>query len=478
MPFGLSNAPSTFMRLMNEMLKEYIGKFVIVYLDDILIFKNELKMDPKKVTAIINWLSPKNLFEVRSFHGLASFYRKFIKNFSGICAPMLETIKKAIQPFRWTEATEKSFQLLKRKITERPILRLPDFQKLFQVRCNASGTAIGAVLSQEDRPVAFFSEKLNESRQKYSSYDKEFYAVVQVLGFEHLRDLYKKDTDFREAYEACQNPLIRGNSPWLDYNIHEKLLFKGGQLCIPSCSMRENIIREKHNGGLAGHFGIDKTLEQLSHFYFWPRMRRDVQRFVAKCKVCQLAKGHRQNTGLYMPLPIPGRPWDSVSLDFVLGLRKTQKGYDSVMVVVDRFSKMAHFVPCRKTSDATYAAHLFFNEIVRLHGLPTTILSDRDVKFTGHFWRTLWKKMNTQLSYSFAYNPQTDGKTEVLNRSLGNLLRSLVGENFRMWYRVLAQAEFAYNDSLNRSMGLSPSQILYGMHPRGVHELRDLGLQE
>eukprot|EP00253_Pinus_taeda_P003856 PITA_03856 len=139
---------------------------------------------------------------------------------------------------------------------------------------------------------------------------------------------------------------------------------------------------------------------------------------------------------------------------------------------------MAHFVPCQKTSDATYVAHLFFNEIVRLHGLPTTILSDKDVKFTGHFWRTLWKKMNTQLSYSSAYHPQTDGKTEVVNRSLGNLLRSLVVENSRMWDRVLAQAEFAYNDSPNRSTGLSPFQILYGMHPRGLHELQDLGLQE
>lgn len=149
-----------------------------------------------------------------------------------------------------------------------------------------------------------------------------------------------------------------------------------------------------------------------------------------------------------------------------------------MMVVVDRFSKMANFIPFRKTSDATHMAHLYFNEIFRLHGLPTTILSDADMKFTGHFLRTLWKKMNTQLSYSSAYHLQTDVQTEVVNKSLGNLLCNLVGENSHMWDRVLAQAEFAYNNSPNRSTGLSPFQILYGMHPRGVHELRDLSLQE
>lgn len=135
----------------------------LVYLGFV-IAENELKMDPEKITTIMNWPSPKRLFEVRSFHGLANFYRKFIRNFNEICVPMLDTIKKASQCFCWTRATEDNFQLLKRKITERPILKLPDFNKLFQVRCDASGTAIGAVLNQEDRPVEFFSEKLNESR--------------------------------------------------------------------------------------------------------------------------------------------------------------------------------------------------------------------------------------------------------------------------------------------------------------------------
>eukprot|EP00253_Pinus_taeda_P029056 PITA_29056 len=132
----------------------------LVYLG-FMIAENELKMDPEKIAAIVNWPSPKSLFEVRSFHGLASFYRKFIRNFNEICAPMLDTVKKASEPFHSTEATERSFQLLKRKIIERLIRRLPDFKKLFQVRCDASSMTIGDVLSQEDKPVAFFSEKLN-----------------------------------------------------------------------------------------------------------------------------------------------------------------------------------------------------------------------------------------------------------------------------------------------------------------------------
>ncbi len=134
----------------------------LIYLGFV-IAENELNMDLQKVAAIVNWPSPKKLFEVRSFHGQASFYRKFIRNFSKICAPMLDTIKKASQPFRWMDVAERIFQLLKRKITERPILRLPNFKKLFQVRCDASGTAIGVVLNQEDKPMTLFNEKLNES---------------------------------------------------------------------------------------------------------------------------------------------------------------------------------------------------------------------------------------------------------------------------------------------------------------------------
>jgi imidazoleglycerol phosphate dehydratase HisB len=162
-------------------------------------------------------------------------------------------------------------------------------------------------------------------------------------------------------------------------------------------------------------------------------MREEVKKFMNKCRICQYAKGNKQNIGLYHPLPIPERPWDAINMDFVLGLLRTQKGIDSIFVVVDRFSKMAHFIPCHKTSDDTHIANLVFKEVVRLHGLPRSIVLDRDTKFVGHFWRTLWKRLGMNLSFSSKYHPQIDGKTEVVNKSLGNLLRSLVTEQGRQW---------------------------------------------
>jgi hypothetical protein len=165
-------------------------------------------------------------------------------------------------------------------------------------------------------------------------------------------------------------------------------------------------------------------------------MREEVNKFVNKCKIFQYAKGKRQNTGLYQPFPIPDRPWDAISMDFMLGFPRTQRGSDSIFFVGDRFSKMAHFITCQKTSDATHIANLFIKEVVRLHGFPKSIVLDRDTKFVGHFWRTLWKKPGTELSFSSTYHPQMDGQTEVVNQSLGNLLRSLVSEHHSQWEKV------------------------------------------
>jgi hypothetical protein len=293
------------------------------------------------------------------------------------------------------------------------------------------------------------------------------------LGFDDLRDMYADDPYFKEAYEAAENLILRDRDQWIEYMIQEGLTFKGNQLCIPKCSMRENQLKEKHSGALAGHFGHDKTFTKLNESYFWPGMRADVKRFVDRCIIFHHSKGRKQNAGFYQPFSIPERPWDAINMDFVLGFPRTQGGCDLIFVVVDRFSKIAHFIPRQKASDVNHIANLFFKEVIRLHGLPRSIVSDRDTKFIGHFWTTLWKKLGTNLSFSSAYHPQTDGHIEVVNRSLGDLLRSLVTEHHSQWDNILPQAEFAYNDSVNRSTGKIPFQIVYGMQPGGISELRD-----
>jgi hypothetical protein len=169
---------------------------------------------------------------------------------------------------------------------------------------------------------------------------------VKTLGFDNLKEMYRDEPNFKEAYEASENLVLRDRSQWTEYMIQDGLLFQGNQLCIPKCSMRENLLKEKHSGGLVEHFGHDKMFSKLNGSYFWPGMRIDVKKFVDRCRICQHTKGKRQNTGLYQPLPIPERSWDIVSMDFILGLQEHKRGYDSIFVVVDRFSKMAHFIPC------------------------------------------------------------------------------------------------------------------------------------
>ena len=167
---------------------------------------------------------------------------------------------------------------------------------------------------------------------------------------------------------------------------------------MPKCSLREFMIVEQHN---LGHFGKPKTLEFLKQDYFCPRMTKDVERHVQRCQVCQKGKGTTTNVGLYLPLLVPNKPWECIGMNFVLGLQPTQWKNDLVMVVVDYFSKMAYFILCKKTSDASNVAALFFKEIYKLHGVPLSIVFDKDAKFLAHFWWTIWHKIGTELWHFF-----------------------------------------------------------------------------
>ena len=209
---------------------------------------------------------------------------------------------------------------------------------------------------------------------------------AHVIGFDRLKNEYSACPDFGIIYNEVSN----GNrQEYLDFLVENGYLFKVTKLCLPRASFRDLLIWEMHAGGLAEHFERDKTIALVKDRFYWPSLKKDVARIVAQCRTCQIAKAKKQTTDLYTPLPVPHEPWKDVSMDFVLGLPRTARGHDSILVIVDRFSKMTHFIPCNKTNDASHVAKLFFREVVKLHGLPSTIVSDRDVKFVSYFWKTL-----------------------------------------------------------------------------------------
>ncbi|XP_065874841.1 uncharacterized protein [Euphorbia lathyris] len=450
-----------------------------------------VSVDIEKVKAIQEWPTPNSVTEVRSFHGLASFYRRFVKNFSTIAAPLTEVIKKNVG-FKWGKAQEDAFEMLKARLTSAPVLALPNFDKSFEIECDASGVGIGAVLMQEGRPIAFFSEKLSGATLNYPTYDKELYALVRALQmWQHY--LWPKEFVIHTDHESLkhlkgQQKLNRRHAKWVEFietfpyvikykqgkeNVvadalsrrHEGYLFRDNRLCMPKCSHREFLVREAHGGGLMGHFGVAKTLDMISEHFFWPHMKRDVERICASCINCKKAKSRVMPHGLYTPLPVPNEPWTAISMDFVMALPRSKRGNDSIFVVVDRFSKMAHFIPCHKTDDAINIANLFFREVVRLHGMPKSIVSDRDPKFLSYFWKTLWNKLGTKLLFSTSCHPQTDGQTEVVNRTLGQLLRAVIQKNLKSWEECLPFIEFAYNRAIHSSTNFSPFEIVYGFNP-------------
>ena len=179
---------------------------------------------------------------------------------------------------------------------------------------------------------------------------------AKVLGFAYIKDLYANDDDFGDVYKTC---VEKGAAE--KFYLYDGFLFKVDKVCIPRCSLRLLLVEEAHKGGLMGHFGRDKSYYMLRTYFFWPHMLRDVENFIKKCLECLKAKSRVMPHGLYTPLPIPTFPWHDISMDFIVGLPRTRKGRDSIFVVVDRFSKMAHFIPCHKTDDATNVATLFFS---------------------------------------------------------------------------------------------------------------------
>ena len=685
MPFGLTNAPATFQRLMNTIFKEELDAFVLVYLDDILIFSQTLQEhishirraleklraaklyarlhkcsffqdrveylgfdvsaqgvqpSPEKVRTIVEWPPPQSVRDVRSFLGLAGFYRRFIKNFSLKAKALTDLTKDGIV-WHWGKDEEQAFCTLKRSLILAPVLRMPNFELQFVVTIDASLVSVGAILEQDFgngmQPVAFESRKLNPAETRYSAYERELLGIVWAIGkwrhylegrsfivqtdhssLKHLpnqpsvsrriwkwvsilqgydveirhipgkvnpadaltRQIQADDAEYagrvrqedqdwmtnvRVPSEAtdteiqrrlnqlyskrdkqdskqvamqyvlpehtdqkCTVLAISSSAVSIDSEMRQQMMrelrnedqyadilqtledpnemnevqvndkcyrIKQGTLkvhiqqqpetwnywrtVVPNNQdIKMQLLRELHAVPYAGHPGYTRTLEVTRQFFYWVNMTTEVRQFVLDCPVCQVEKGsHLKPGGKLMPLDLPQRKWDHVAIDFIVGM-PLQQGCDTILTVVDKATKMCHFIACSEKISAKEVAQLFWHHVGRLHGIPSVVISDRDVRFTSRFWRELWRVLGTDLRMGSGFHPESSGQVERFNQLLEQTLRCTVhqmGEGHN-WVQMLPVIEFSVNNAPNRTTGYSAFFLNYGYHP--LHPLQLLHAPE
>ena len=274
-----------------------------------------------------------------------------------------------------------------------------------------------------------------------------------------LQAAYKHDKSLGdpEAFNAVDSSLHSKNGLW----------YKDGAIVIPNCpEIKRQIITELHDSQYAGHGGEVRTVQLLKRYFWWPTLDRDARQFVKGCSLCQRNKaGNRRYAGKLEQHSMPAQKWEQVSLDFLSGLPKTRSGNSMIMVVVDTLTKMVHFVPCPAKCKAPDVARLYVQHIFRLHGWPKAIISDRDGRFIDQFWQSMCSQLGADMKMSTAHHHETAGQAERMNRVLEETLRHFVSDKMDNWDELLAAAEFAINNSFNRSIGTSPFHFMYGYHP-------------
>jgi hypothetical protein len=243
------------------------------------------------------------------------------------------------------------------------------------------------------------------------------------------------------------------------------LLYKQKIILGQSPEIKAQVLKFVHSDPMAGHSGYDKTIQRAKQDFYWKGMRKEIKRFIKECDVCQQNK--HENTrpaGLLQPLPIPTRVWTDISIDFVEGLPLSQR-HSVVLVVVDRLSKYSHLTALSHPYTAAKVAQLFIQNVFKPHGMPQSIVSDRDPTFTSLFWRELFRLQGTSLKLSTSYHPQTDGQTEMVNKSLENYLRCFAQDNPKEWNHWLPWAEYWYNTSWHSAIKMTPYEAVYGVPP-------------
>jgi hypothetical protein len=286
-----------------------------------------------------------------------------------------------------------------------------------------------------------------------------------------------EDTDtlidrIREAYNSDPQATNIRNTQNENYRFEHDLIYFNNKLLVPNdTDIKESILKMCHDFKLAGHLGTAKTAELVKRYFYWNNIDSAVREYVLSCPYCQADKDTNQRKlGLLQSIEIPSRRWQVITVDFITALPEVGNGrdtpiYNAICVFVDKYSKMVHLAPCNKNITAPAFARLFMKEIIRLHGVPQRIISDRDTRFNSVFFRKFTEALNVDLAMSTAFHPQTDGQTERVNRILQEMLRHYVYNHHEEWVTRLPYAEFAINNSISASTGHTPFYLNYGEHP-------------
>lgn len=423
-----------------------------------------------------------------------------------------------------------------------PVLALPNFSQPFVIKTDASGHGLGAILMQDQRPIAYFSQVLPPRSQNKSIYERELMAIVlavqkwrhyplgrrfvvrtdqkslkvlleqrlvnveykkwlaKLLGFDfdikYKPGLENKAADalsrkesaatlmalsvpyplqLEEVTKAVEEYQYLGRivtalksdpSSCPRYALVGKTLLYKDRITLPKDSPFILLaLQEGHDNKVGGHGGFLKTYKRVAGTFHWIGMKKDIRAYVAACEICQQNKySTPAPVGLLQPLQILEQIWEDISMDFIEGLPKSER-LDSILVMVDRLSKYAHFIGLKHPFTTPSVAATFVKEVVRLHGILRSIISDRDKVFLSKFWCELFRLHGTKLRHGSAYHPQTDGQTEVVNRGVETYLRCFTSARSKEWFRFLHWAEFSYNTSFHVSTHLTPFRIVYRRDP-------------
>ena len=284
---------------------------------------------------------------------------------------------------------------------------------------------------------------------------------------EQLREASEQDCSVKRILDAIRQGTSMRDITVAECSEREGQLYYRERRYVPEDpELQLRLIKEYHDTPLAGHPGRSKTFDLLSRQYYWKTMRKQVDRYVRSCAKCQKSRTSRHASfGVLRPLSVRNKPWEDISMDFVTGLPECE-GHDAIWVVVDRLSKMRHFVPCKTTINARGLAEMFLKEVVRLHGLPRTIISDRGQQFAAVFWKRLCERLGVDRRLSTAFHPQTDGQTERMNASMEQYLRIFTSHQQDDWVQWLPLAEFAANNGTSETTKCSAFFAVTGADPR------------